>query len=233
MKKTKLLIAVLFFSSTAFAQNIGIGTTRPAEKLHVAGNVKVDTIKPASIKFTPNAGEGKVLTSDAAGNASWKVPEKSIFKATGFQAAFNVAPNTTRVLTDWNRVELDIGNNSIFVNAQGDLFVLKDGIYRVSAKVTSWFDDPGDSHDIELSVFINGTKRATTITAVPTNDNILDVNNQYLSASVSSVFRLNAQDKISFKLFNSAILSNTSAEINRFTTVDSNDLNEFIVEQIQ
>ena len=64
-----------------------------------------------------------MLTSDAAGLATWKVPEKSIFKATGFKVPFNVAPNAARVLTDWNRVELDVGTNSIFVNAQGDLFV--------------------------------------------------------------------------------------------------------------
>lgn len=72
MKKIffSISITVLFFS--VHAQNVGIGTTTPTEKLHVAGNIRLDTIKPNRIKLTPNAGEGKVLTSDASGNASWQ-----------------------------------------------------------------------------------------------------------------------------------------------------------------
>lgn len=54
------------------SQNIGIGTATPAEKLHVAGNIKADTLKPAAIKLIPNAGTSKILTSDAEGNASWQ-----------------------------------------------------------------------------------------------------------------------------------------------------------------
>lgn len=56
----------------AFAQNVGIGTALPVEKLHVAGNIKADTLKPNAVKITANAGIGKLLTSDAAGNASWQ-----------------------------------------------------------------------------------------------------------------------------------------------------------------
>jgi hypothetical protein len=56
----------------AKSQNVGIGTANPAEKLQVAGNIKADTVKPGAIRLTTNAGSGKVLTSDATGNASWQ-----------------------------------------------------------------------------------------------------------------------------------------------------------------
>jgi FG-GAP repeat len=71
MKKL-LIIVILFLSALpAFAQNVGIGNTNPTEKLEVTGNIKADTVKPAALKLTPNAGTGKILTSDAAGNAAW------------------------------------------------------------------------------------------------------------------------------------------------------------------
>ena len=46
--------------------NVGIGTPTPGTKLDVAG-----TIKATGLQFTAGAGAGKVLTSDASGNATW------------------------------------------------------------------------------------------------------------------------------------------------------------------
>jgi hypothetical protein len=73
MKKVLLICTLTSWLCPAFAQqNVGIGTTSPTEKLHVAGNARMDTVKTNGLKLTPGAGAGKVLTSDAAGNASWR-----------------------------------------------------------------------------------------------------------------------------------------------------------------
>jgi len=48
--------------------NVGIGTSTPAAKLDVEGNVKIADGTQA---------DGKVLTSDADGNASWRIPASS------------------------------------------------------------------------------------------------------------------------------------------------------------
>jgi FG-GAP repeat len=72
MKKLFFLILTVTAHQITTAQNVGIGTTAPTEKLQVAGNIKADTIKPNGIKLTPNAGNGKVLISDAAGVGSWQ-----------------------------------------------------------------------------------------------------------------------------------------------------------------
>jgi uncharacterized protein (TIGR02145 family) len=47
------------------AQNVGIGTNNPTAKLHVNGTVKI---------IDGTQGAGKILTSDAAGLASWQTP---------------------------------------------------------------------------------------------------------------------------------------------------------------
>jgi|GEM_PF-1143185 len=49
--------------------NVGIGTITPSQKLDVNG-----TIKATNLQITSGAGAGKVLQSDASGNASWVTP---------------------------------------------------------------------------------------------------------------------------------------------------------------
>src|SRR5689334_9989559 len=74
LKKYRMLALMAGISTglVAGAQNVGVGTNTPLEKLHVAGNVKADTLKITTVKIPNNAASGKVLTSDSAGNASWQ-----------------------------------------------------------------------------------------------------------------------------------------------------------------
>ena len=71
--------------------NVGIGTTSPGAKLEVAGQVKITGGAPAA---------GKVLTSDAAGLASWQTPSGGTVSGSG----------TTNYLARWiNATTLGIG----------------------------------------------------------------------------------------------------------------------------
>lgn len=58
--------------------NVGIGTTTPAEKLEVSGSIKI---------VDGTQGNGKVLTSDASGKASWQTASGG----GGFAGAVNVS----------------------------------------------------------------------------------------------------------------------------------------------
>ena len=49
--------------------NVGIGMAIPTEKLHVNGKTRT-----TDLQVTNSAGAGKVLTSDATGNATWTTP---------------------------------------------------------------------------------------------------------------------------------------------------------------
>ena len=80
-------------SLIVLGQNVGIGTTAPSEKLQVAGNIKTDTIKLNAIKLANNAGAGKVLTSDAAGNGIWETSNATTAGNKGFGVWGDCATN--------------------------------------------------------------------------------------------------------------------------------------------
>jgi len=93
---------LLFLPSLLFSQNIGIGISTPAEKFHVAGNIKGDTVKSNVLKITPNAGSGKVLTSDASGNSSWQTSNAFAAGNIGFGVWGDCATNGN--LTDFHPI---------------------------------------------------------------------------------------------------------------------------------
>lgn len=59
-------------SIISHAQNVGIGTETPSEKLEVSGNVKgTNVIATNSLQIPNGGGAGKILTSDNAGTGRW------------------------------------------------------------------------------------------------------------------------------------------------------------------
>ncbi len=70
MKINRILIfPAVLFCQISFAQNVGIGTSTPSEKLEVNGTIKITD---------GTQGAGKVLTSDANGKGSWQTPSSGI-----------------------------------------------------------------------------------------------------------------------------------------------------------
>lgn len=81
--------------------NVGIGTNNPSTNLEVAGTVKITGGSP---------GNGKVLTSDVSGNASWQSPDES----SGYQHLVEISVAGT---TNW---VVPVGVTSVLVEAWGD-----------------------------------------------------------------------------------------------------------------
>ncbi len=69
MKKlTSLVTCILLLNYTGSAQNVGIGTSNPTEKLQVNGNINMT----GSLRVNGVAGQaGQVLTTDANGSTGW------------------------------------------------------------------------------------------------------------------------------------------------------------------
>ena len=78
--------------------NVGIGTTSPGAKLEIAGQIKITGGAP---------GAGKVLTSDAAGLATWNTPSTGTVTGSG----------TLNYVPKWTPDGSTLGNSQLFDNA--------------------------------------------------------------------------------------------------------------------
>ncbi len=64
--KTNLLVTALLAGQSILAQNVGIGTSTPTQKLDVNGRVKAN-----GLQMPTGASAGRILKTDRNGVASW------------------------------------------------------------------------------------------------------------------------------------------------------------------
>jgi hypothetical protein len=120
--------------------NVGIGTSAPTDKLHILGT-SGNTLRIED----GNEAAGKVLTSDATGNASWQSP--------GFNCAFhatlgaNQASTGAQDLVVFNTELFDLGGN--YNPATGKFTAPTTGVYQFN--VGSYKSEPANSrHAIQV-----------------------------------------------------------------------------------
>lgn len=101
--------------------NVGIGLSIPTAKLDVVGKTKT-----INLQVTSGAGAGKVLTSDATGNATWTTPVQTATNSYN-KASFGIS-TTTQGST------VDFATSNVTVSAAGYYLVT----YFVSAN-NNWF----------------------------------------------------------------------------------------------
>jgi hypothetical protein len=134
------------------AGNLGIGTSTPAEKLDVAGKTKT-----TNFQMTSGAVNGHVLTSDAAGNASWQPPaavnSNYTISPTLNIASYSVTTTPTPIGPSFAFIKQNAGSKvKIVMNSRvnGGVFSLASGI-RFEIRVNGSASSVDNSGSITLS----------------------------------------------------------------------------------
>jgi hypothetical protein len=126
--------------------NVGIGTTTPLDRLHVAGNIRM---------VDGNQGAGKVLTSDSNGTATWQNASANAWGLTG-----NVGTTAgTNFIGTTDDVDLVFKRNNILGGKLGNtnasfglysLFSNTTGNYNVAIGSTSMFSNTSGSNNLAI-----------------------------------------------------------------------------------
>lgn len=179
MKQLSSFFLLFLVPMLSFTQNIGIGTTSPATKLDVNGQLTIRGGTP---------GANKVLTSDAAGIASWQ----NSSMGTGFFVYRNTFQSISSGISstvDFATVSADAGSN---YNAAGDYFNCPtSGFYHFDFNILLSASNifSGDKY-INFGLYVNGAQYWEM------QDNITYVSNTTNHGFGMNIY-LTANDKVS------------------------------------
>jgi hypothetical protein len=188
--------------------NVGIGTETPTEKLHVDGTVLItDTLTIAD----GSENSGYVLTSDAAGHATWQ--DHTAYGEMGFgdslrtiaitQNVFSVVTNSNNTL--WSTAAADLHN----VTYSGDSLIIDSaGTYQVNVQLSM---DGTSGSVIRLGIFLNGVLACTC-----TGYQEL-FNNHIIQLSYINIDALNAGDVLQVVITNTASNDDVDAIAGKIT----------------
>lgn len=145
--------------------NLGIGKTNPSEKLDVNGKTKT-----TNLQVTNDAGEGKVLTSDANGNATWQTMKTAYSENIRF--AYTLSGNVpTFTLTErYNTSNLvTVTHPSGYGYAVIQMSFQKSGLYHFDFNVNSFKSSPTDSNYLDIQVGYGADSDEISYNTVPYN----------------------------------------------------------------
>ena len=161
---------------------VGIGVAVPTEKLEVSGKTKT-----TNLQVTNGAGMSRVLTSDAAGNASWQLPSNV---NTGIHVSKSISQTIvpdTDVKIDFNNEVTDDAN--AFDTTTSEWTIPSDGFYHINASAR--FIPFPANQNVEIVIYVNGVLRKFS------NKSISGISNFEISTDI----KLFLNDKVSISVY--------------------------------
>ncbi len=171
--------------------NVGIGLINPQAKLDVAGSVRL---------ATGDQGAGKVLTSDADGDASW---QKAGYGAVELFSGNVDVGNIVGFIQSGDQIVLPEVQDDDGRYADGNYVVGKAGYYSISGNLTASFSSGSNptsySYRYAVSVLVNGgSRRIGTYGFSSYSSSGNDT--QRFPSSLNTVIYCEAGDVITFRL---------------------------------
>jgi hypothetical protein len=162
--------------------NVGINQAVPAAKLDVNGTFKLTDGTQA---------DGKILTSNASGNASWQSSKVSI-RVNGITSDLTVPHNSHTLITQWASVSSEEGGPN-YTPANGEYLITKTGVYNIEAHLF-WlpFSAPGTA---SVWVWRNGLQTDFGIAAGVPGAGI------NIGTTVNTSMLLNSGDRITIRAY--------------------------------
>jgi hypothetical protein len=247
---TKILasLATVFIMLTGHAQNVGIGTAEPTEKLQVdSGNIKIGSTvwKPGSsnllkfgdgsycyigeqgddsmriqanhiqlasfsgnTKLTLNGvlvvkdgteGNGKVLVSNADGQASWQTISNNPSSNTGFSAAFTFG-NQSIASGSYGKIlfpYLEFADGTVWDNSLSEYTAPATGVYHFDARVLISQNIFDGLKTFIIAICVNNIP-VSKISIYETYNSLSSYLPQF---SLTGLLKCNASDKITVQLY--------------------------------
>lgn len=168
-------------------------TNASGKALDVNGNVKI-------AGGNTNPGAGRVLTSDAAGNATWKDPIKVAFRATGENTTSPSIPAYSSMVVPLQTELFDIGAdfNTSSASTDPNTFITPvNGVYHFSAHIKVYItSNVYNISSSEIKLLRNGNVM-TYLVGTPAEVN---TQSSAVELSIDQTVQLNAGDKIQFAI---------------------------------
>lgn len=169
-------------------------TNTAGKALDVNGNVRI-----AGGNTSP--GVGKVLTSDATGNATWKDPVKVAFKAKGEYTTSATIQTSVTTVVPLQTEQFDIGadyNTSTAATDPNSFIAPVNGVYHFSGHVKAYItSNVYNISSSEISLLRNGST-LTYLEGTPAETN---PQSSVIQLSIDQTVQLNAGDKIQLAIY--------------------------------